>query len=63
MGLTLNELAERMHVENALQLHNLFLGRAIGAVFGTWADLTPKELGPSLRGLERQCARDHLRLK
>lgn len=24
----------RMQVENALQLHNLFLGRAIGAVFG-----------------------------
>ena len=38
VGLTLNDLAERMHVENALQLHNLFLGRAIGAVFGTWAD-------------------------
>ena len=37
VGLTLNDLAERMHVENALQLHNLFLGRAIGAVFGTWA--------------------------
>ena len=37
VGLALNDLAERMHVENALQLHNLFLGRAIGAVFGTWA--------------------------
>eukprot|EP00438_Fugacium_kawagutii_P012992 Skav230943 [mRNA] locus=scaffold2774:195990:214141:- [translate_table: standard] len=27
-------LKTRMQVENALQLHNLFLGRAIGAVFG-----------------------------
>ena len=25
VGLTLNDLAERMHVENALQLHNFFL--------------------------------------
>lgn len=52
VGLTLNDLAERMHVENALQLHNLFLGRAIGAVFGTmlggWlCDVCPIKLAMS----------------
>ena len=37
VGLTLNDLAKRMDLQNGLQLHGLFLGRAVGAVFGTLA--------------------------
>ena len=46
VGLTLNDLAERMHVDNALQLHDLFLGRAIGAVFGISAVFVSRKERP-----------------
>lgn len=34
VGLTLKELALRMGFVDALDLHQIFMGRAVGAVFG-----------------------------
>ena len=39
VGLTLKELALRMGLVDALDLHEIFMGRAVGAVFGTPAEL------------------------
>ena len=46
VGLTLTELAKRMDLQNGLQLHGLFLGRAVGAVFGSIPRATELQRAP-----------------